>query len=79
MDGILAITWDIAYNEGSLDRDRLQAVSIGMHAYGMKIDSLSSATVVERAVHFVDRNRVLMTQNNELIVDDPTESIQNPR
>ena len=32
----------------------LQAISIGMQAYSMKIDLLSSATVVERAVQFVE-------------------------
>ena len=54
LDGILARTWDIANNEKSSDRDRLQAVSIGMQAYGMKIDLLTSATVVEKAVQFVN-------------------------
>ena len=43
-----------------------------MQAYGMKLDLLSSATVVERAVQFVDRNRVPMTQKKELAIDDPT-------
>ena len=72
-------TWDIANNAESLGRDRLQAVSIGMQAYGMKIDLLSSATVVERAVQFVDSNRLLMTQKKELTIDDPAESIQDIR
>ncbi|MGI0043278.1 MAG: hypothetical protein ACRD47_06170 [Nitrososphaeraceae archaeon] len=57
LDGILAKTWDIANNEESSERDRLQAVSIGMQAYGMKIDLLTSASVVERAVKFVEKNR----------------------
>ena len=73
LDNILAKTWDIANNEESLGRDRLQAVSIGMQAYGMKIDLLSSATVVERAVQFVDRNRGFMSQKKEALVDDIAE------
>lgn len=79
LDAILAKTWDIANNEESLERDRLQAVSIGMQAYGMKLDLLSSATVVERAVQFVDRNRLLMTQKRELKTYDPAELIQDIR
>lgn len=73
LDNILAKTWDIANNEESLGRDRLQAVSIGMQAYGMKIDLLSSATVVERAVQFVDRNRGFMPQSTEVLIDDTAE------
>lgn len=76
LDAILAKTWDIANSEESLERDRLQAVSIGMQAYGMKIDLLSSATVVERAIQFVDRNRAIMTQEKELTIDDITEPKQ---
>jgi hypothetical protein len=57
LDGILAKIWDIVVNDQSSDRDRLQAVSIGMQTYGMKIDLLTSATVVERAVQFVDKYR----------------------
>ena len=49
LNAILAKTWDIA-NKSVNERDRLQAVSIGMQAYSMKIDLLSNATVVERAV-----------------------------
>ena len=79
LDAILAKTWDIANNEESLEKDRLQAVSIGMQAYAMKLDLLSSATVVERAVQFVEWNRVLMTQKKELPIDDPAEPIQDIR
>jgi hypothetical protein len=57
LDSILAKTWDIANNDQSQERDRLQAISIGMQAYGMKLDLLTSATVVERAVQFVDKYR----------------------
>lgn len=39
-----------------LQKDRLQAVSIGMQAYGMKIDLLTNATVVEGAVQFVEKH-----------------------
>jgi hypothetical protein len=61
LDNILSKTWDIANNQESLERDRLQAFSIGMQAYGMKIDLLSSATVVERAVQFVENHQNVWT------------------
>jgi hypothetical protein len=67
LNSILSKTWDIANNPHSNERDRLQAISIGMQAYSMKIDLLTNATVVERAVQFVDRNRDLISQNNQVI------------
>lgn len=59
LDAILVKTWDIANNNtASSERDKLQALSIGMEAYRMKLDLLTNATVVERAVHFVQIHRV---------------------
>ena len=79
LEAILGKTWDIANNSDSSERDRLQAISVGMQAYGMKIDLLTNATVVERAVQFVDRNRTgLAQQNSKVALDDPsTESVTN--
>jgi hypothetical protein len=79
LDSILARTWDIANNTESLERDRLQAASIGMQAYAMKIDLLTSATVVKRTVQFVDRNRMgLAHQDSEVALDDSLkESVTN--
>jgi hypothetical protein len=42
----------------------------------MKIDQLSNATVIERAVQFVDRNRGFMSQNKEVVIDDTAEPIK---
>ena len=36
----------------------------------MKIDLFTNATVVERAVYFVDKHRGLIPKNNELIIDN---------
>ena len=79
LESILARTWDIANNTESLERDRLQAASIGMQAYAMKIDLLTNATVVERTVQFVDRNRMgLAHQDSEVALDDSLkESVTN--
>ena len=72
LEAILGKTWDIANNSNSSERDRLQAISVGMQAYGMKIDLLTNATVVERAVQFVDRNRTGLThRNSKVAIEDP--------
>ena len=52
LNAILSKTWDITNNPHTSERDRLQAISISMQAYNMKIDLLSNATVVERACTF---------------------------
>jgi hypothetical protein len=43
----------------------------------MKLDLLSSAIVVERAVHFVEKHRGLMPQSTELAIDDTAKPIKN--
>ena len=46
----------------------------------MKIDLLSNATVIERAVHFINKHMGLTNQNNEVAIDnDATELIKNTR
>ena len=39
----------------------------------MKLDLLSSTTVVQRAVEFVDRNGGFMSQKKEVLIDDIAE------
>jgi len=53
-------------------RERMQALSLAKECYAMKLDLLSSATVVDRAIKFVDRNRGrgLTDQNEEVQIDD---------
>ena len=79
--GITAImkeSWKTAANaESNGDtRDRLQALSLAKECYAMKLDLLSSATVVERAVKFVDRNKGLIPQNNELVIDNDSAELR---
>ncbi len=71
LDAILVKTWDIANNHMTSERDKLQAISISMQAYSMKIDLLSNATVIERAIYFVEKHRGLMPQSTEVVIDDP--------
>lgn len=38
-------------------RERVQALSLAKECYSMKLDLLSSATVIDRAVKFVENHR----------------------
>ena len=53
-----------------MKRIDFQAISVSMEAYRMKMDLLTNATVVERAIQFVDRNSGLIRENNELDTDN---------
>lgn len=80
LDAIVCKMSDIVNSAESDSKDVLQATSVKMQTYAMKIDLLSNATVIEKAVQFVDRNRGLMTQNKEVTIDNDTaESIKDIR
>lgn len=72
LDSIVCKMSDIVNNPESDGRDILQATSVKMQAYAMKIDLLSNAIVIEKAILFVDRNRGLTQQNKEVIIDYDT-------
>jgi hypothetical protein len=55
LDAILVKSWSMANDSSNVQRDKLHPLSIATQAYEMKLELLSSATVVERAVHFVDK------------------------
>jgi hypothetical protein len=71
LDAILVKTWDITNSKDSSEGDKLQAPSIGMEAYRIKLDLLTNATVVERAVSFVDRHQCMISRNNQVKVAGP--------
>jgi hypothetical protein len=80
LDVILVKCWEISNSkEITSERDRLQALSIGIEAYRMKLDLITNATVVQRAVDFVDRHRGFIRQNSKLVTDDSTEPRQDTR
>ena len=70
LDAIICRMSDIVNNAESNSRDVLQATSVKMQAYAMKVDLLSNATVVEKAVQFIDRNKGLTHQNKEVAIDN---------
>ena len=68
LNNILIEAWQL-----SLDgerRGRLQALSLVKECYSMKLDLLSSATIVDRAVKFVDRINGLVSQDNEIMIEN---------
>jgi DNA-binding CsgD family transcriptional regulator len=77
LDAILVKSWSMANDSTNMQRDKLQALSIAMQAYEMKLELLSSATVVERAVHFVNKHRGLIPQNGKVLIDGTAEPIAN--
>ena len=82
LDAIVCRMSDIVNNAELDSRDVLQAASVKMQAYAMKIDLLSNATVIEKAVQFIDRHRGLMTQNKVVFNEDDSriaKSIQDSR
>ena len=80
LDAIVRRMSDIVNNAESDSREVLQATSVKMQAYAMKIDLLSNATVIEKAVRFIDRHMGLTNQNNEVAIDnDATELIKDTR
>lgn len=79
LNEIMTEAWNISTDAGSDKREKMQALSLAKECYAMKLDLLSSATVVDRAVKFLDRNRDrgFMPQNGKVITDDSPEPIEN--
>jgi hypothetical protein len=68
LNDILREAWTISTDSDSDKRERMQALSLAKECYAMKLDLLSSATVVDRAIRFVDRHMGLIQQNSELVI-----------
>jgi hypothetical protein len=92
LNNILTEAWTMA--QDGEKREKMQALSLAKECYAMKIDLLSNATVVDRAVKFVQNHKVRSSltteQNSKVIIDDPqkgsvteenntTESIEDTR
>lgn len=61
-------TAETAESEGDR-RDKLQALALAKECYAMKLDLLSSATVVDRAIKFVDKYTSLIQQKKDTVLD----------
>ena len=83
LNDILQEAWAISTGTDSDKRERMQALSLAKECYAMKLDLLSSATIVDRAVKFVDRNRGLIQEYGKGAMDsnnnDSAEPIEDTR
>jgi hypothetical protein len=55
LNNILTEAWQMSLDGEK--RERMQALSLAKECYAMKLDLLSSATVIDRAVKFVENHR----------------------
>ena len=78
LNNILTEAWQMS-SDGE-KRERMQALTLAMECYAMKLDLLSSATVVDRAVQFVknhrSQGRASMPQDGEVVIDDSSRTEQ---
>ena len=59
------------------NRELMQSRALIKDCCAMRIDLLSNATVIDKAVKFVDRHRGFMSQNDKVMIDDTAEPIEN--
>ena len=62
---ILQQTWKMSLDKLAERRERIPTMLLIKDCYAMKLDLLSSATVIDRAVKFVERHRGSMGQNDQ--------------
>ena len=67
---ILQQAWKMSLDKLAERRERIAAMMLIKDCYAMKLDLLSSATVIDRAVKFVERHRGSMGQNDQVRVLD---------
>lgn len=75
LNDILQEAWAISTGADSDKRVRMQALSLAKECYAMKLELLSSATVIDKAVKFVDRNRGYTPQKEEVATLDAPEEL----
>jgi len=71
LNNILTEAWQMSLSGEK--RERMQALALAKECYAMKLDLLSSATVIDRAVKFVENHRSLgrdLTLQNEEVATD---------
>jgi hypothetical protein len=78
LNNILTMAWHMSLDGEK--RERMQALTLAKECYAMKLDLLSSATVIDRAVKFVDRHRGYTGHTDKVLIDnDSAESLQSTR
>ncbi|MGC2383194.1 MAG: hypothetical protein WA631_08830 [Nitrososphaeraceae archaeon] len=57
LNNIMKDAWAMSIDSDSDKRERMQALTLVKECYAMKFDLLSSGTVVDRAIRFVENHR----------------------
>jgi hypothetical protein len=57
LNNIMKDAWAMSIDSDSDKRERMQDLTLVKECYAMKLDLLSSATVVDRAIRFVENHR----------------------
>lgn len=68
LDAILVKSWTTANNTED-KREQIQALSLAKECYAMKLDLLSSATVIDRAIKFVDKHQNMIVEVDKQQID----------
>ena len=63
---ILQQAWKMSLDKLAENREKIAAMALIKDCYQMKLDLLSSATVIDRAIKFVERHRGSMPQNDQV-------------
>jgi hypothetical protein len=86
LDGLKNIMKDACTESIDSDsdrRERMQALTLVKECYAMKLELISSVTVVDRAIRFVENHRAEglgnTSQNIEVLIDDTTKLKQTAR
>jgi predicted subunit of tRNA(5-methylaminomethyl-2-thiouridylate) methyltransferase len=75
LNQILTQAWNAADTAES-PKDRFMNLTLAKECYAMKIELLSSASIVDRAVQFVHKHRGLAAQNTKVPIAAATEQAQ---
>ena len=81
LNNILIEAWQMTTDGDK--RERMQALSLAKECYAMKLDLLSSASVVDRAIKFVEYHKPkslpLIDENNIIEQEDNNNDISEPQ
>ena len=69
LTSILKEAWNTAQNSED-NRERIQALSLAKDCYGMKLELLTNATVVDDAMRFVGANTKKIEQYKDAIMKE---------
>ena len=75
LNNILTEAWVMSADAESDKRERMQALSLAKECYAMKLELLSSATVVDRAITFVENDQRSHGKSNSSLVKNDVQIV----